>query len=170
MAQKASKNDLFSLTQLAAKLHINRGTLSRKLSGLKFVSGTKGARLYPLAEVEALLDEERDPALQEARRRKLAAEAELAELRLRKERGEVVATRDVLADLAEVVRSLYVRLAVTMPQRLAPRLQSKTARQAGEVLRAEVERQFAEFRKEHARLLDERDAAEAGAGGEAHPG
>jgi transcriptional regulator with XRE-family HTH domain len=167
MTKKATKNDLLSLTQLAAKLHINRGTLSRKLSGLKSVSGPKGARLYPLSEVEALLDEAKDPALLEARRRKLAAEAELAELKLQRERGEVVPHRDVLEDLTAVIRSLYTRLAVVMPQQLAPRLQAKTARQAEEILRAEVERQFQEFRREHIRMLEEQDAAEGGSTAEA---
>lgn len=158
MAKKANKNELLSLTQLAARLHINRSTLSRKLSGLKFVAGPKGARLYPLAEVAALLDEGKDPQLVEARRRKLEAEAGLAELKLRKERGEVVSTRDVREDLVEFIRTIYNRLAVAMPQQLAPRLQAKTARQAEAILRAEVEEVFAELRREHARYLAEWDA------------
>jgi transcriptional regulator with XRE-family HTH domain len=161
MAKKASKNELLSLTQLAARLHVNRSTLSRKLSGLKFVSGPKGARLYPLAEVAALLDEAKDSKLVEARRRKLEAEAGLAELKLRKERGEVVSVADVRSDLTEVFRSLYTRLAVTLPQQLAPRLQAKTARQVEQLLGAEVGRVFAELRAEHARYLAEGDAAEA---------
>ena len=161
MAKKAGKNELLSLTQLATKLRINRSTLSRKLSGLKFVAGPKGARLYPLAEVAALLDEGKNPELTTARRRKLEAEAGLAELKLRKERGELVDHRDVRADLTECLRDLYNRLAVTMPQRLAPRLQAKTAKQAGEILRAEVEQVFAELRAEHVQYLAEWDAAEA---------
>lgn len=165
MTKKAGKSELLSLTQLAAKLHVNRATLSRKLSGLKFVSGPKGARLYPLAEVAALLDEAKDPQLLEARRRKLEAEAGLAELKLRKEQGEVVAVADVRADVTEVFRSLHTRLAVTMPQQLAPRLQAKTARQAEALLRAETESIFAELRAEYVRHLAEWDAAE-GAGAE----
>jgi transcriptional regulator with XRE-family HTH domain len=161
MAKKASKNDLLSLTQLAAKLRINRSTLSRKLSGLKFVSGPKGARLYPLSEVAALLDEAQDPALLAARRRKLEAEAGLAELKLQRERGEVVPHRDVLEDVTGVFRDLYHRLAVALPPQLAPRLRAKTAKQAEAILRAEVERVFADLRAEHAGYLAERDAAEA---------
>jgi hypothetical protein len=159
MAKKANKNELLSLTQLSARLHVNRSTLSRKLSGLKCVSGPKGARLYPVAEVAALLDEAKDPALVQARRRKL--EAGLAELKLRKERGELVATRDVREDLTGLIRSLHTRLAVTMPQQLAPRLRAQTARQAEEILRAEVGRVFAELRAEYVQHLAEWDAAEA---------
>jgi transcriptional regulator with XRE-family HTH domain len=163
MARKANKNELLSLTQLSARLRVNRSTLSRKLSGLKFVSGPKGARLYPLSEVAALLDEAKNPELLEARRRKLEAEAGLAELKLRRQRAELVPHADVRSDLTAVFRDLYTRLAVTMPQQLAPRLQARTARRAEEVLRAEVERVFQEFRAEHARLLAERDAEEGGA-------
>ena len=161
MPKKAGKNELLSLTQLAARLRVNRSTLSRKLSGLKFVSGPKGARLYPLSEVAALLDEVKDPELTKARRRKLEAEAGLAELKLKKERGELVSSADVRADLMEVIRSLHARLAVTMPQQLAPRLQAKTAKQAESILRAETESIFAELRQEHVRYLAEWDAAEA---------
>jgi transcriptional regulator with XRE-family HTH domain len=161
MAEKSGKTELLSLTQLASRLHVNRSTLSRKLSGLKFVAGPKGARLYPVAEVEALLDEGKDPELTQARRRKLEAEAGLAELKLQKERGEVVAVADVRSDLTEVFRSLYTRLAVTLPQQLAPRLQAKTARQAEQLLSAEVGRVFAELRAEHVQHLAEWDAAEA---------
>jgi transcriptional regulator with XRE-family HTH domain len=170
MAKKPGKNELLSLTQLASRLHLNRNTLSRKLSGLKSVSGPKGARLYPVAEVAALLDEAKDPKLVAARRRKLEAEAGLAELKLQKERGDLVSHRDVLEDLTALIRDLYNRLAVAMPQQLAPRLQAKTARQAEDLLRTEMAQVFAELRAEHVQYLAEWDAAEGGAPGEAHCG
>ncbi len=153
MPKKPRENDLLSLTQLASKLRINRGTLSRKLSGLKFVSGPKGARLYPLSEVSALLDEERDPQLLEARRRKLVAEAGLAELKLKRESGELADVREVAAAYTEVIRAFHTELSVVMPERLAPRLAARTQGQAKQVLREEVERVFRGFREEHARRL-----------------
>lgn len=154
MPKKPRENDLLSLTQLAAKLRINRGTLSRKLSALKSVAGPKGARLYPLAEVSALLDEERSPELLEARRRKLVAEAGLAELRLRKERGELADYREVVADFMGVFRHFHTWLTVSMPERLSGRVyRAESAARAAELLREEAERMLAEFREERLRHL-----------------
>jgi integrase len=50
MTKKSMKPELLSLTQLASRLRVDRGTLSRKLADLPHVAGERGARLYPLAE------------------------------------------------------------------------------------------------------------------------
>jgi transcriptional regulator with XRE-family HTH domain len=159
MAKKAGKNELLSLTQLAARLRINRGTLSRKLSGLKFVSGPKGARLYPLSEVEALLNEAKDPALLEARRRKLTAEAELAELKLQRERGELVLAQDVRDDVTEVIRGVHQHFTVTAPATLAPQLRGKSVSQMEATLRGDAEQFFQGLRAEHEGYLREAEGA-----------
>jgi transcriptional regulator with XRE-family HTH domain len=152
--------DLYSLRQLAGLLGVDRNRLAEQVRDLESFQGPHGSRLYSLSAVEGVLAEDPDPDIREARLRKLEAEAGLAELKLQRERGEVVSHRDVLEDLTALIRSLHTRFAVTMPQQLAPRLRAKTVRQVEEILRTEMEQQFAELRREHESYLSERDAAE----------
>ncbi|MET0650195.1 MAG: DUF1441 family protein [Pyrinomonadaceae bacterium] len=175
MSSKTGTEKGYSISALARMAGVDRRTLASRLAGVTpLESGPKG-KLYRLSDVvqnfiTQPLQGEDDPALEEARRRKLEAEAGLAELKLQKERGEVVQSADVREDLVEVIRSLHTRLAVTMPQQLGPRLQAKTAQQATALLSAEVGRVFAELRAEHVQYLAEWDAAAGGAGGQAEAG
>ena len=173
MGTKTGTEKGYSISTLARMAGVDRRTLASRLEGVTPVeSGPKG-KLYRLADVvqgfiTQPLQAEEAEEFQQARGSKLEAEAGLAELKLQRERGELVSRRDVLDDVTGVIRSLYNRLAVAMPQQLAPRLQAKTSRQAEAILRAEVERLFQEFRQEHARYLAEGGdggAAEAGAEG-----
>jgi transcriptional regulator with XRE-family HTH domain len=172
MASKTGADKGYSISALARMAGVDRRTLAARLEGVTpLESGPKG-KLYRLSDVVQCfitqpLQGEDDPALAEARGRKLEAEAGLAELKLKRERGEVVSQADVRSDLADFLRGFHTRFAVTLPQQLGPRLQGKTAKEAEEILRAEVEREFAEVRAEHVRYLAEWDAAEGGASGEA---
>lgn len=163
MTEKAGKSDLLSLTQLASKLHINRGTLSRKLSGLDHVAGPKGARLYPVAEVEALLDEEQDPELKEARLRKLRAEAELAELKVGRERGELCERVGVQTLVLNIFRAWRNRLAVTMPREISAQLhRAESPAHVAEVLQVEVTRMLNEFGRDHLGFINRTEGFEGG--------
>lgn len=163
---KGSAEEGYSVDALTKLFGVNRRTLVARLKGASPVkSGAGSGKLYRLSDVaqgfiaQPLRGREADE-FAAVRARKLEAETGLVELKLRRERGEVVKVDDVREDLAEVIRSLHTRLTVTMPQQLAPRLQAKTSRQAEEVLRAEMEGVFAELRREHVRYLAEGDAAE----------
>lgn len=160
----------YSVDALTKLFGVNRRTLLARLKGATpMKSGAGGGKRYRLSDaVQGFISEPLRGAevvgLQGVRGRKLAAETELAELKLQKQRGELVQSGDVRQDVVEVIRDLHTRLAVTMPQQLGPRLQAKTAREAAEILSAEVGRVFAELRAEHARYLAEMDAAEGGGG------
>jgi len=74
------------------------------------------------AETAAQIRKESSPGdFEEARTRKMAAEAELAEMELARERGELVAVVDVGARLARVLERVRARF-VAFPGKLAPRL------------------------------------------------
>jgi transcriptional regulator with XRE-family HTH domain len=163
MKKNAGKSDLLSLTQLASRLHINRGTLSRKLSGLDHVPGPKGARLYRLAEVEALLDEERDPEMLEARLRKLRAEASLAELKLGREREELLDARGVGTRIINIFRAWNRRLSVTMPREISQQLhKAETAEHVAEILKAEAGRMLTEFVQDHVGFIRNTEGLDGG--------
>ena len=175
MGTKTGTEKGYSISTLARMAGVDRRSLASRLAGVTPVeSGPKG-KLYRLSDVvqgfiSHPLQGEEAEEFQGARGRKLEAEAGLAELKLQKERGEVVESADVREDLVGVIRSLHTRLAVTMPQQIGPRLQAKTARQATELLSAEVGRVFDELRAEHDQYLAEWDAGEGGAGGGARAG
>jgi hypothetical protein len=165
MGTKTGAEKGYSISALARMAGVDRRTLASRLEGVTpLESGPKG-KLYRLPDVvrnfiTQPLQADDDPTLSGLRTRKLAAETGLAELRLQKERGEVVDYREAVTGYAGLVRAFHTELAVVMPQRLAPRLRAKTARQAEEVLREEVGRVFQEFRDEHARRLARLDEVE----------
>lgn len=162
----------YSVDALTKLFGVNRRTLVARLKGATPVkSGPGGGKLYRLSDVaQGFISQPLRGAevagLAEFRGRKLAAETELTEMKLQKQRGELVPSAEVRDDLTGVIRDLYTRLAVVMPQQLGPRLKAKTARWATELLSAEVARIFTEFRQEHVQYLAEWDVAE-GAGDEA---
>jgi hypothetical protein len=146
---------------VAGLLAVDRNRLAERVRDLESFPGPNRSRLYSLSAVEEALAEDPDPDIKEARLRKLRAEAGLAELKLQKERGEVVNYRDVLSDHLEIYRDLHTRFTLTVPQRLGQRLAAaKRAREAEEVLRVELAREFQEFRDEHAQRLAGLDEVE----------
>lgn len=161
--------DLYSLRQLAGLLGVDRHRLAERVRDIESFQGPHGSRLYSLSAVEEVLAEDPDPDIREARLRKLRAEAGLAELKLQKERGEVVNYRDLLSDHLEILRDFYTRFTVTVPQRLGPRLRvATTAREAEEILRVELGREFQEVRAEHVRRLAGLEEVEGQQEKEAH--
>lgn len=164
-AEPDAPQDLYSLRQLAGLLKVDRNRLAERVRDLESFQGAHGSRLYSLSAVEQVLAEDPDPDIREARLRKLVAEAGLAELRLKRERGELVDYRDLLADQMEMFRHFHLRFTVTVPQRLGPRLAvAQKASEAEEILRVELAREFQEFRTElvqHQEHWDEAAGLEA---------
>lgn len=173
MGSKTGAEKGYSVSALARMMGVDRRTLASRLRDVTPVKSGSREKLYRLSDaVQGFISQPLQgldaQEFQEARGRKLEAEAGLAELKLRKERGEVVSHADALSDLADVIRSLHRQLTQAMPQRLAPTLSRvKSPGRVAELLREEAERVFAELRREHAAQLAEWDAAEAGEGDEA---
>jgi transcriptional regulator with XRE-family HTH domain len=173
MGAKTSPEKGYSINTLTRMMGVNRRTLVARLEGVTPVKTGHEGKLYRLSDalqgfISQPLRGQEAEALADVRARKLEAETGLAELKLQKERGEVVPHADALSDLTDVIRSLHQQLTQAMPQRLAPALSRvKSPARAAELLREELERVFAELRKEHAARLAEWDEAEAGEGDEA---
>lgn len=154
--ESAPPADLLSLTRLAAELHVDRNTLSRKAAALAHVAGPQGARLYSRRAVEELLAADDDPELAEARRRKVAAEAELLELRLQREREEVVPVAEVRDYALKLFRALHQRVGVRFRREVAAQLyRAESPAQITEVLQHELGRIFNELRDDHPKFLAE---------------
>lgn len=167
MGSKTGTEKGYSISALARMAGVDRRTLASRLEGVTpLESGPKG-KLFRLSDVvrnfitRPLQGEADDPALLALRARKLEAEAGLAELKLQRERGELLDRREVLADVLTQYGELRRRLTMALPQLLGARLAAaRTAAQAEEILRAELEREFQELRAEHAQYLEHGDEAE----------
>jgi transcriptional regulator with XRE-family HTH domain len=165
MAAKTSPEQGYSVDELTRIMGVNRRTLVARLKGATPVKGGSRQKLYRLSDAvqgfisQPLRGREADE-MAEVRRRKLEAETGLAELKLQRERGEVVSHRDLVDDFVGLFRDFHLRFTVALPQQLAPRLQAKTSAQAEAILREELGEALQEFRRECARQLDAPDGDE----------
>ena len=104
---------------------------------------------FPKWRDAEMLRKERQAAtpgdFEEARTRKMAAEAELAELELATERGRLVTVEDCASRLVRILERVRARL-VAVPGKLAPRLVGvETAMEARGVLEEAVAETLAEL-------------------------
>jgi transcriptional regulator with XRE-family HTH domain len=166
MAVKTSPEQGYSVDELTRLMGVNRRTLVARLKGATPVKGGSRQKLYRLSDAvqgfisQPLRGREADE-LAEVRRRKLEAETGLAELKLRRERGEVVDCREAVTNYLRLMRDFYIRFTVAVPQRLGSLLRvAQSGQQAEEMLRAELDREFQEVRQEQAQYLDKGDEAE----------
>lgn len=75
--------------------------------------------------------------IEEARRRKVMADAQRVELRLKQEQGELVRKLEVSKTLTEFFKGLYRECTITAPQRIAERCEGKPAAEIREIIREE---------------------------------
>jgi hypothetical protein len=161
MGTKTGAEKGYSISALARMAGVDRRTLASRLEGVTPLEAGPKGKLYRLSDVvrnfitQPLQGEAEDPALQGLKARKLEAETGLAELKLKRERGELVDYRETLEDFMGDLRRLHLQFTVTMPERLGPRLRAKTAAQATQILREEMEREFREYRRTGAAKLAE---------------
>ena len=142
----------FSLSELAALLQVNRNTVSAWVKrGCPYVRQADRAKgqqwAFDLAEVvewreaQAVLNALGDSHsldLDEARRRKLTAEAALAELELAKARGDAVSIGDIEKVWTELITNFRSKM-LALPQRLAPILAGETQeRQLVKLFQADI--------------------------------
>ncbi|MDQ3919590.1 MAG: hypothetical protein M3348_14060 [Acidobacteriota bacterium] len=147
---------------------MDRNRLAEKVGALESFPGPNRSRLYSREAVEEALAAETDPELAEARRRKLQAEAELAELKLGRERGELLPSREVVTTLINIFRAFRMRLTQTLPREISPQLhRAESADHAAQILRVEAERMLAEFRQDHMAFVAGTEGMGGGAADEA---
>jgi hypothetical protein len=156
-------SDLYSLRQLAGILQIDRHRLADEVRGVKSFPGPNRSKLYSLAEVEEVLADDPDPDIKEARLRKLRAEAGLAELKLGREREELLEARGVGTRLINIFRAWNRRLTVQMPAEISRQLhRAESAEQVAEILKAEAGRMLAEFAQDHVSFIRNTEGLEGG--------
>jgi transcriptional regulator with XRE-family HTH domain len=103
---------LYSTSQLAKLSGLNRATITERLEEIPSQPGPKGAKRYALADALPALIAGRDLSMDEAKLKKMRAEAGSKELQLQRQRGEVVAVAEISGYLQQLWKGLHNRLAV----------------------------------------------------------
>ncbi|HEX2526912.1 MAG TPA: hypothetical protein VHL31_11540 [Geminicoccus sp.] len=139
----------WSVNGLAAELGLDRRTVAKRLAlATPHSVAPDGSPRWLLPEaVKALFaiqDDRRRIDFDEARQRKVAAEAQLAELELARQRGEVVAIEDVGVELEQRYAAVRARL-MAMPPKLAPLLCPDEPATAQSMIEAAVVEALAEL-------------------------
>lgn len=106
-----------SISYLSEVTGLDRRTVSDRLSGLD----PENARIEDI--FACLITSQ---GIEEARRRKLHAEAERTELRLQTEKGRLVEREQVTDELVELWKTVYDQVVVLMPRRIAERAYGKS--------------------------------------------
>jgi DNA-binding transcriptional regulator YhcF (GntR family) len=144
------EEELFSISRLAEHFGLDRATMRKRLKFLEPVRETKREKLYLLADAELAVEQAEDTGYKDSKRRKVASEAALLELKLQRQRGEVVEIRAVREELQEIFKRLYQRLAVQYPREIAAQLyKAESAGQITEILRHDMGRMFNDLRSDY---------------------
>jgi hypothetical protein len=157
MKDAEKQKELLSISKLAARFELDRATVRKWLAaaGVAPRRETKREKLYAVAEVEPFLSNVGDP-LDAARLRKLEQESDLLEIRLARERGEVVSAQEVGDEIQEVFKRLYQRLAVRYPREIAQQLyKAESPGQITDIMRHDMGRIFNEIREDYTSLFRE---------------
>jgi hypothetical protein len=151
---KASTDDVLSISALARLCGRDRATVVKCLKEVEPAEEKAKEKLYRLKDAIPAIVAGADAEMDEAKLRKMQAEAELKELNLKREQGEVVEVTEVRAYAQALFRSVQQRMAVRLPRDIAPQLyKAESAAQITEVLQRESGRVFNELRDDHTRFL-----------------
>jgi hypothetical protein len=112
----------WSISALAVELGRDRRTIAAACAALAPSGKTTKGDLYRLSDVvEALGTNAKPKSYEDAKTRKMAADAELAELELQRERGEVVPISEVAEAIGDEYAATRAKL-LSIPTKLAPRI------------------------------------------------
>jgi Protein of unknown function (DUF1441) len=143
-----------SISELAKLCGLDRATVTKRLASVPSSPGAKSAKLYLLSEALPALIKGESSEMEEAKLRKMQAEAHLKELEFRREQEEVVEVKEVLNYTLQLFKGMHNRVGVRFPREIAQQLyKAESPAQITEVLQREIGRIFNELRSDHKRFL-----------------
>jgi hypothetical protein len=144
----------YSLSELAKVTTLDRATVTKRLAEVPYVEGAKGAKMYELADALPALIAGESSEMDEAKLRKMQAEANIKELDYQREQGLVVEVREVKSYALDLFKRLHNRIGVRFPREIAAQLyKAESANQITDVLQRELGRIFNDVRSDHQRFL-----------------
>lgn len=146
----------FSIKRISEVIKIDRATVAKRLDALKYRPLVEEAKLklYRFDEaMEAALLETNDK-LTDVKIRKETAAAQIAELKVKQQMGELVSTEEVEDYLQRLFKALYQETVTRFPKRVASQLsKAKTPAKMSEILTAGLGQIFNTVREDHGQLL-----------------
>lgn len=162
MAQSALKFKpepvpLLSTTEIAKRLRMNRATIVSRLEDLGYEmdpSSTAKNHLYPFDdEMEFAIKAAKD-SLTGAKIHSLRIKTQLDEIKLAKERGELVQMGEAVELVQKVVYALQQEFAVRQPKRIAPALaKAKNVQAVRKTLKTDTDRIMKSLRANFPRFI-----------------
>ena len=152
------KYELLPISEIARRCGINRATAAARLDDLGYEadeSSTAKNQLFPFDdEMEFSITAAKD-SLAAAKIRQIRADAEIKEMKLAKDRGELIPVGDVI-DLAQrLTKTLYDEHAMRMPKRIAGQLvKAKTQAAVRKILKTDADRVFKLVRANFERYIN----------------
>lgn len=148
------KPDTYSISALSRITGLDRATITKRLEDVEHTAGPKGAKTYGLEDAIPALIAGESTELDEAKLKKLQAEAELREMEVKRERGELLPADEVRDYATRLFKSLHNRIALRFPREAAKSLyKAESQAQITEILRRDLGRIFNEIRDDHTSLL-----------------
>ncbi len=150
------KGELVNTSELARRVGLDRNLVRGKLEGKRVKPRERRSNeaLYDAGEALAALQADGTSGLRKAQTAKTAAEAARAEIKLEKEKGELVSIQDVRADIQAIANEIRLHF-VTRASALAPQLRGQKVARIEAILREDAEQFFADLRAEHEGYLSE---------------
>ncbi|OAN73273.1 hypothetical protein A8B83_00490 [Rhodobacteraceae bacterium EhC02] len=132
---------LWSLSALSVEFEMDRRAVARRIDGIAAAGEIKGKPAWHLADVAPLLTDgsglDDGQSIEEARRRKMAAEARLAEMAAEKAAGRLLERTVVDAAVVGAFARVRAKL-LAVPHKCAPLVVGLNAGEASEVIRRAV--------------------------------
>jgi hypothetical protein len=145
-----------SIQQIALRCGLDRATTKKRLDQHRYEPAINGKKLkiYRFdAEMEARLTES-DTKLTDAKTRKETAAAQLAEIKVAKEIGELASVGEFIDVVQRLFGAMHKEIAVRMPKRLAARLaKAKNPAEISKILSADLNKTFNDLREDHSKFL-----------------
>jgi hypothetical protein len=143
----AKNSNWVSLSELHEITSVDRATIRKRLAEITPRIGDRNAKLYDksvaltaILASAAVIDEN------SAKERKLAADAEKAELVVKKLRGELVSVDSMKQAAAELIKTLYARTVRVEPSIIAPKCIGKSVLEIETIIRETLSAVFNELK------------------------
>ena len=156
--KKENGPELLSISEIAKRLKLDRATVRSRLEDLGYQadpSSTEKLQLFAFdGEMEFAVKAAKD-SLTAAKIRDTRATYELKELKLARERGELVAMSDAIDDMQKIVSWLYQEFTVRQPKRIAPKLaKAKNVTVIRKILKADTDNVMKNLRQNFEKFID----------------
>lgn len=154
--ERKTNGELLSIQKIAFRCGLDRATCKKRLEAHGYKPEREEAKLKLYwfdAEMESALTESQDE-LTHVKIRKETAAAQLAELKVMQQNGELIAVSEVEDYLHRLFKSLHQEVCVRFPRTVASSVvKAKDSAAAGKILSAGLNRIFDLVRDNHSQLM-----------------